>query len=157
MNTKKELRSKIAALKKEYQQVAQADFKAEFKQLFDEHEELKSVSWTQYTPYFNDGDECSFGAQTDYPCINGNDMNSGDSDELDGPDLVTMAEQEIGYTWNNTNKPNPAYDPKAAKIIAKIKKVLGDYSDDDYEEMFGDHVKVIVTRKGIKTEDYEHE
>ncbi len=32
------------------------------KHLFDTHPELVSFSWTQYTPYFNDGDTCTFGA-----------------------------------------------------------------------------------------------
>ena len=34
--------------------------------LFDKHPKLEAVSWTQYTPYFNDGDVCEFAAHTDY-------------------------------------------------------------------------------------------
>jgi hypothetical protein len=29
-------------------------------ELFEEFPELESFSWTQYTPYFNDGDTCEF-------------------------------------------------------------------------------------------------
>src|SRR5688572_27883088 len=27
----------------------------------EDHPEIQQISWTQYTPYFNDGDECTFG------------------------------------------------------------------------------------------------
>ena len=31
------------------------------KMLYEKYPDLKSIHWTQYTPYFNDGDECEFG------------------------------------------------------------------------------------------------
>lgn len=31
-----------------------------FKAFFEENPEIHSIQWTQYTPYFNDGDECVF-------------------------------------------------------------------------------------------------
>jgi hypothetical protein len=40
-------------------------------ELFEEFPELESFSWTQYTPYFNDGDTCEFSANIDYPEIEG--------------------------------------------------------------------------------------
>lgn len=32
---------------------------------------IQSISWNQYTPYFNDGDECKFSANVHYLEING--------------------------------------------------------------------------------------
>lgn len=34
---------------------------AAFKELLAKRDDVQEVSWTQYTPYFNDGDECVFG------------------------------------------------------------------------------------------------
>jgi hypothetical protein len=37
------------------------------KLIFDKHPALSSFGWTQYTPYFNDGEACYFGVQADEP------------------------------------------------------------------------------------------
>jgi len=39
--------------------------------LFSEYPDLKHVAWTQYTPYFADGDKCEFSVHSDSPYING--------------------------------------------------------------------------------------
>ena len=36
-------------------------FKDETKELFERYDWLKEIAWSQYTPYFNDGDSCEFG------------------------------------------------------------------------------------------------
>jgi hypothetical protein len=53
------------------QAAAKTAFDEVSKSLFDEFPPLESFSWTQYAPYFNDGDECVFSANTDYPTVNG--------------------------------------------------------------------------------------
>ena len=47
-------------LQKKFQAQGQALFKETFKEFFDNNPGIKAVVWTQYTPYFNDGDECVF-------------------------------------------------------------------------------------------------
>ena len=80
VNSIKELRSKINQLNKQISkleaQVSKESTKLAtkgFKELFKKHKSLQSFSWNQYTPYFNDGEECVFGAYTDYISINGSD------------------------------------------------------------------------------------
>jgi len=36
-------------------------------ELFNENPTLMGFGWTQYTPYFNDGDVCTFRCNSDYP------------------------------------------------------------------------------------------
>lgn len=48
-----------------------AAFSDACKTLFEKHTKLESFGWCQYTPYFNDGDACEFGAHTDEPDVNG--------------------------------------------------------------------------------------
>lgn len=38
----------------------EAAMKEAFKEVFDKHPSIESIYWTQYTPYFNDGDPCYF-------------------------------------------------------------------------------------------------
>lgn len=64
-----ELKKKLEDMRKDYAAAAKDAFANEAKDLFAEHPGLKSFSWTQYAPYFNDGDPCTFSAHTDYPHI----------------------------------------------------------------------------------------
>ncbi len=102
-------------------------FRAAALTVFQQHPELTSFRWTQYTPYFNDGDECVFGAHTDYPYLNGED-------------------EEV---WGDDHPLRAAND----SVVA----FLSEFDEDDYREMFGDHCRVTVTRDTIEVEGYEHD
>lgn len=81
MTKLKELQKKIDALKAEKKSESEIAFKEESKAIFDKYPEIKSFSWTQYTPYFNDGDECTFSVHAD-PKINGYDEYEEESEEI---------------------------------------------------------------------------
>tara|TARA_R110000868_G_scaffold9099_1_gene46036 strand:+ start:1058 stop:1450 length:393 start_codon:yes stop_codon:yes gene_type:complete len=49
--------------------------------LFQNSDELESISWTQYTPYFNDGDECTFRCNCGDLMINGEYYSTNVSEE----------------------------------------------------------------------------
>ena len=55
----------ILALKAQYEEVVRTKgvfaIKSAVIELFDRHPILNAIYWTQYTPYFNDGDPCTFG------------------------------------------------------------------------------------------------
>lgn len=129
------LKKKMSDLRKEMETAAKDFFKTASKTLFDENPKLESFGWSQYTPYFNDGDTCEFSANTDYEAVSVNGMS------------------QWGEEWPE--------DEKEAKEIEKLSKVvskfLNQFEDDDFEKMFGDHVEVTVTRKGVKTEGHDHE
>lgn len=55
-----EMNKKIAAMRAAYQVEAQAAFAEATKEFFIATPEISTLEWTQYTPYFNDGDECTF-------------------------------------------------------------------------------------------------
>ena len=48
----------------------QEQFPAMFKELFDKYPNVSSIGWVQYTPYFNDGDECTFSVYLDDLYVN---------------------------------------------------------------------------------------
>ncbi len=123
-DTSKTIKDKLATLKQEYLKTAREEFKIGTDQLFKDNPTLISFSFTAYTPYFNDGDECTYRTNTDYPDINGI--------------------EEYG----------DGYDKKLKKIVVDF---LGQFDDDIYQDIIGNHVKVTITSEGIETEGYEHD
>lgn len=80
--------------------------------------------------YFNDGEECVFRANRDF-IINGVDC------------------------WGETEE---EWTKEHGRLQGVVDKAMATFQDDDLEELFGDHVKVIVERgKEPVKEEYEHD
>lgn len=126
-------RKKVEEAKKAAQEASRVAFKAGSAELFEAHPDLESFGWRQYTPYFNDGDECVFGVRSDFPDLNGMDENGGDEEDYE------------------------AYYKLEKKFGKSVSEFLSQFSDDDMKFLFGDHVRVTVFRDGkIEVEDYHH-
>lgn len=69
-----ELRGQIQAAKVEMKRLAPDLLRERAQQIFEQHSDLDSFGWTQYTPYFNDGDACVFGVNSSYPFLNGEEQ-----------------------------------------------------------------------------------
>jgi hypothetical protein len=54
------LKSRINALKAEMQENSKVLMKEAFREFFEKYDVVDNVFWTQYTPYFNDGESCEF-------------------------------------------------------------------------------------------------
>ena len=74
--------SKIQEMKEKLIEEIRPNFFEIVKPVFDENENLKSISWTQFTPYFNDGDPCQFSTNFDYD-LRLNKKDEYDSEEFD--------------------------------------------------------------------------
>lgn len=127
--TKYKVESEI--LKKKMRESASETFKTCSKGLFDKYPELKSYGWQQYTPYFNDGDECLFGVQSNYPKIN----------EIDSDEIYDEADDNINW------------DP----CIKDITNLIQMFDTNDLKDMFGDHVGITVTRDDITVSEIDHD
>ncbi len=148
-----------------------------FKEVFKNHPELKSFSWTQYTPYFNDGDECVFSAHTDYISINDSEQEESVHDLRRFLDILHNPQKEINrlikrieeckaakYSYDYLENEietiqNSSIEATRNKlaILENISQILSSINDDSYKSIFGDHVKVTVTKDGWSTETYEHD
>lgn len=84
------------------------------------------LHWCQYTPYFNDGDACTFGVHDPYFDEAADEEAESNLDVYDGGDL-----------------PKP------------LRKLWDSIPEDMFESAFGDHVHVIVRSDGTYTVD-EH-
>lgn len=162
-----ELKEKMALLAKKNEEIQRLkkDLVNESAKVFDEFRkdfftdfpEVKSFSWNQYTPYFNDGDTCVFSANTDYIKVNGEYV-----DDCDWYDEKTVTNwgtynRELKQYEGRVEVPNPNFDQRLSEATDMITKFLGQFDNDFYCSKFGDHVEVTITPDGIETEDYEHE
>ncbi len=59
-----ELAEQLDELKKLMALAAEAELKIKFLEVFRDFPDIKNFSWTQYTPYFNDGEPCNFSVHT---------------------------------------------------------------------------------------------
>ena len=186
-----------------------------FKSFFEENPEINSVQWTQYTPYFNDGEECVFGVnditynrshykessgwepeddeddidfyeglpfveplvnegiyETLKDVVENNDLSLADGKNLpyhcyEGvygnrklsiPSIKQFLRNiEININEiENQNKFFPEWK-NAVKNFSELKTVINDIDNEIMQEVFGDHVSVIVTRDGIDINSYDHD
>jgi len=187
MPTIKELTTRISKAKKDIEKLrskmikdSEMLFKQSLKNIFKKHEKLTSFSWTQYTPHWNDGDECVFSAHTDYLYINGSeedcgfwDMEKLYKDCLDKDKSVKKLEEENiklakkkDQKWQIESNERRIEEIKKAdfeeikwkyEFLKDANDLLGDFSQEALQEMFNNDVKVTVTKDGIETEEYEHD
>lgn len=133
--------SKLSELKKQFEDIEkkiQVEGKAAFQEaaqaIFTKYPKLNTFGWTQYTPFFNDGDECVFSVHSDYPYINEYHY------DYDEEDLQGLTEEE------------------AKNIREEVSEILQSIPEDAMKAIFGNHVHVTVSRDGsIETESYDHD
>jgi len=76
-------------LAKKFQATAQELFKKTTKNFFDSVPEIKAFYWSQYTPYFNDGDECVFSVNDVYF------TNTTDTDNIEWEEEYNGEEENV--------------------------------------------------------------
>lgn len=153
-----------AKLRKEFQQQAQDAFKEVVKELFEKNTGLGLVTWTQYTPYFNDGEECTFSINEAY-FSNATDTEDIEYGEYQGDDDTLWSTDSIvthltgGASWDKeTTVKVQATEGLNLESIREFMSILNSPEMEDiFRAMFGDHVKVVLTRKGIEVDEYSHD
>lgn len=103
------------------------------KELFEQNPTLVKFGWRQYTPYYNDGDECVFSANLGYPRML---LSGQDEKDYDGVWFKSEDTSDEAKVWNN------------------VRTFLSQFDDGDVQSIFGDHVEVVVTKDGVEVEEY---
>lgn len=150
------LNEDIREMKKIFQQEAQATIVDIFKEFFENNPEATAISWEQYTPFFNDGEECVFRSTAEYCSVtNAKEYESiryGEYSGEEDEDTIWIDD------WNYGDLNPHLIPPRVHSDIREIRKFLSKIPDETYKDMFGDHVKVYVTRSGAEVEEYsDHE
>jgi hypothetical protein len=140
-----------------------------FQTVLDQPEVLR-FGWTQYTPYFNDGDPCIFGVNELWAVPVG--TSEEDEDEERYHDEVTYDKENWGqrpWEWDNPrdwdNRKKVYFDyvgpagrePAYNALIALNDALQSGEFDDALLNAFGDHAEIVVTADKIIVEQYEHD
>jgi hypothetical protein len=146
MSNLDDLVSNLKAVKEELKKNARGLFLDHIKELMVAP--VQAVRWTQYTPYFNDGEPCEFSVCEPYF------QAEGVTDESrnwynDGDDFFTPS----GNNYSN--------DPAAVACKA-LEKAFNAIPDEVFECAFGDHVEVTIERSEdgsllVTVEEYDHD
>lgn len=147
----KKMKEEFEVIQKEYREKSQTIFKQAFSAFFQEVPSIKAMSWTQYTPYFNDGEACVFSV--------------GDVWFLTEKGLEDFIEDGRGYAEEYAAGDRQYYEEQYREgvskedfdKIAEFKHFLSGIPDEIYEHIFGDHVYVIATKDGFEVEEYSHD
>lgn len=176
-----QLDAQVSKLEAEFETTIRGLFQKEVQSLFKEFPYLETISWTQYTPYFMDGDPCEFSKGEIQ--INGYeeyDLKSkakNSSPTGKGELQKKLAEAiEKEKDWVACREYRKAEDLKAKiehlqdqlketdtdfkaliDCFPEVEQRLGCFSEDNYLLLFGDHVNVTVTATASTTDHYEHD
>jgi hypothetical protein len=138
--------------------LGQQKLKEVFRVFWDSNPNIKLITWTQYTPYFNDGDTCEFDVcdVTFSNCDNPDEYDNIRWGEYNGDDSTIWATEFPG-------------DPKAfsdfpEKVVVNNRMVV-DLRNFLYSKqlrnvllsLFGDHSQIFATREGFHRVKYDHE
>ena len=137
MSKVNELLENAISFKKELDNTMQAAFEKgkallseALKAIFEEYPQIESISWTQYTPYFNDGDSCEFSVNT--------------------WDIELNEEEDDTYSEEKSKIENAK---EIRQLVSKFLQTIGDDSLEDLGEG-----KVVALRNGTLTvEEYDHD
>lgn len=115
--------------------------KAAFILFFDQHPEIHALRWVQYTPYFNDGDTCTFSVlDAEYLLT--------EKAKVWGDDVSFVDDEDFVSYWGRED----------TSTDRDLQKFWDDTQDDEiFQLIFGDHVAVLATREGFTVTEYEHE
>lgn len=135
---------------------------------------VSAIRWTQYTPYFMDGEVCVFSAgdlqvrvlgapeelnNEDYLCFYGHN-----DDDLPGrfaysASPVVNGGQPRKWSYNNRQYEDcgPVLPPlESAEEIKNLERDL-EHFEDVLRDTFGDHAMVTVTRESVTVDFYDHD
>lgn len=155
-----------AELQRKFQEQAQALFKDITKEFFEKNPGITGVVWTQYTPYFNDGDACVFSVNsptfTNAPVDELNEIRWG---EYEGETEGVWASENVAYMLDNSSKyyeqerelilASGGVDVESCKLFEQA--ICSGAMESVMLAMFGDHSKIIATRDGFDVDEYDHD
>lgn len=140
-------------------------FLADLDRLLDT-EGVEAVRWTQYTPYFNDGDACVFHTGEIYVKVKGlyDEKDLEDEDEYyeDESNVWRGSYQLYEYATEGDWRSEHVYNVNGVDT-SKVSAALNEFASnmEHYEivvlKHFGDPAKVTATKLGFDVEFYEHD
>lgn len=127
-----ELIKKWNNLRNELEEEIIKEFVPELTSIMQKYEKPFSIRWAQYTPYFNDGDECIFSLREIFWVEDDKEFESYDIKKDD----------------NSLRK----------EVYEEIEDFIHYIPEEFLKNVFGDHVEITINSDGTKTiERYDHD
>lgn len=153
--------AQLKALKTEFVAASQVVFKQQAKGLFEQFPTLEAFSWTQYTPYFNDGDSCEFSVRNDEPLTKFAGQDKLQHNYYSTKKFVIdtdSAPDKYGRQHHKYVEVELTDEQRAANATgAAVNAFLRQFDEEQYKDMFGDHAQITVTKEGIDVDSYDHD
>ena len=147
------------ALRTQFQTEAQAQLKEIVQLIFEASPDLGAIIWTQYSPFFNDGDECIFSVHevTITNATDEEDLGEVRWGEYGGDNKDIWA-AEMYYSVGKWTMEQKAERRVALDLIDFFDGFIQNSDMSDVmEDMFGNHVQVTATREGFQVNEYSHD
>ena len=149
------------SLKKRYDKMVKGfkeeDFKGWFVEFFALYPFIITIRWVQYTPYFNDGEECVFSVNEPEIEVSASylqshpDLVAGTCDAASGDEEPS---ERFISSWNVVKRNKDKY-PELYDAVEGIKELFN--AEDILRHVFGEHAEVVVTPEKIVVEEYVHD
>jgi len=134
------------------------------KEFFDEFPHVDALTWTQYTPYFNDGSPCTFNLGEFETVM------TRDGLEYYDIDLEEVQDEEIGagrykvgdwklYSYNHITYQGECKNPQGRELYSAIQQFTqaANRLEEVFQAAYGDHVEVTVDRTKTDIYGYDHD
>lgn len=157
LQTRKEHEERVAQYHKLVEEKGKLVLAHSFQQMFSICPELKKIVWNQYTPYFNDGEECVFHVYTRYFFIENSECDE-EEEEYEWAEPTAHINDHFEKWWRG--KWGSVSNDVILRLYA-MNQTLGSMKE-VFKETFGDHVKVcaVVDAAGnvtFEVEEYSHD
>lgn len=159
MSTVQDVIAKVRSAQDAFRKAGADAVTLALKAVFDEVPELVVIKWNQYTPYFNDGDECVF--RVGEPQFAGLEEGVTMTDE----EILEAASDTSSYEIDHDNlRPLIGYGAKTglltkekAELLEEVSGALQTTLEDALKSVFGDHAQITVTRQGVTVSEFNHD
>lgn len=128
------------------------EFLVELDKLLDSGD-VEAVRWTQYTPYFNDGEPCEFRLGEPHAKAIGDDESGDYEDGFVDSFQTGYYDRELRTYVRN---PVPEHLVAAEEALREFSRAFWDF-EEFLEVTFGDHARVTATKAGFNVEFYHHD
>jgi hypothetical protein len=141
---------RIKKLKTDYQALVSSEGKKALNELlmdfFATNTDVEALQWTQYTPYFNDGDSCNFS------------VHEPEVKFFEGKSPKEIAADEDNSDYGRQGFVSRYSIPEGTlrESVRELSNTLSSI-EDVLEEALGDHLEVTATRNGVEVSEYSHD
>lgn len=164
------------AIQAKFQAEVQDKLKVAFKEFFESYPEFQTIEWVQYSPYFNDGEECEFSVHEfgytadldwyhpdDAETIENRDYSPYELESMTAFDAPSDYERKSSYyknkvaAWDSLSEEAKERAYVLNKAWSKFSGTLRSIPEDIYEATFGNHKQIRITLEGIEVTSYDHD